>query len=249
MAKPYGAFRNPTLFEQPGAILVVSGDRTTYPEFAANVATLQTTPGSRLYWQRAGGGALAEARNVLVQQALESGAAWCWFIDDDHVFPSGVLGPLLQHNRDVVVPLVMTRKPPIRPVMWQQFPVASSATDEELMQLWRWHREPPAMKEGQRGLIEIGHGGTGGMLIAARVFRALSQPWFEWRRFDGQTCGEDTWFCLKARRAGFRIWCDLDTPIGHLTTCAVWPDMTGGVGSACVGHRLVIDGNPQQIEQ
>jgi len=34
---------------------------------------------------------------------------------------------------------------------------------------------------------------------------------------------EDVEFCLRVRRAGFRIAVDLDTPVGHVTPMAVWP--------------------------
>jgi hypothetical protein len=220
--------RRPML-SKAGTILVVSGDRTVYPDFAATLTTVQTPAGSGLLWQKAGGGALATARNDLAVQALEAGAAWVWFIDDDHVFKPDIVGRLLRHDRDIVVPFVMTRRPPFRPVMWPMFEVGAAASDDDLMQAWRdVGNDPPKIPDGG-GLVEIGHGGTGGMLISARVLRALPQPWFEWRQFNGQSCGEDTWFCLKARRAGFRIWCDLDTPMGHLTTAAVWPEIRDGV--------------------
>jgi hypothetical protein len=69
----------------------------------------------------------------------------------------------------------------------------------------------------------MGSAGTGGMLIAAHVLRALPDPWFEFEKFGDAKGGEDAWFTLCAKRAGFRVWCDLDTHIGHLTTAALWP--------------------------
>jgi hypothetical protein len=63
------------LVNRPGVIAVVSGDRTTYPQFAGNVATLATTRGSSLLWQLAGGGGVAQARNILVERALKGR---CW---------------------------------------------------------------------------------------------------------------------------------------------------------------------------
>ena len=57
--------------QRPGAICVVSGDRTTYPQFTACVATLVPTQGTKLIWQTAGGGALAVVRNSVVKGALD----------------------------------------------------------------------------------------------------------------------------------------------------------------------------------
>jgi hypothetical protein len=222
---PFKTFKNRQLVDQPGAILVVSGDRTTYPDFAHNVATVKSPPGTRLLWEQAGGGDLADARNRLVKKALDGGAEWVWCIDDDHVFTAEVLLRLLRHNQDVVVPLVSQRHYPHGLVMWENFPIPAGATDAELLALAYGDTRRLNPMGRRRGLVEIGHGGTGGMLIAARVLRALPPRWFQWQTWDGGSGGEDTWFCLTARRAGFRIWCDLETPIGHLTTAAVWPDV------------------------
>lgn len=79
------------LLDRPGAVAVVSGDRTTFPQFAHNVATLRTTRGTQLLWQIAGGGGVARARNILGEQALEADAGWVWFIDHDHVFSPDIL--------------------------------------------------------------------------------------------------------------------------------------------------------------
>ena len=75
----------------------------------------------------------------------------------------------------------------------------------------------------QHGLIEIGMGATACMLISVEVLAAMPRPWFEAGRLGQDTYGEDTWFCAKARRLGFQMFCDLDVSIGHLVTTAVWP--------------------------
>ena len=53
----------------------------------------------------------------------------------------------------------------------------------------------------------------------------MPDPWFEFgKRADSDYPAEDVWFSAnKARRLGFRMYCDLDASIGHLNTCAVWP--------------------------
>ena len=57
-------------------------------------------------------------------------------------------------------------------------------------------------------------------MISSEVLRAMPAPWFEWGRFRAASAGEDTWFCLKARRLGFRVELDPQTSMGHLNTCA-----------------------------
>jgi hypothetical protein len=228
------------LLERPGVIGVVSGDRTTYPQFAADVATVQSTPGSRLIWRVASGGALAAARNEICNLALDHDAGWVWFIDDDHVFEPTILRSLLHADRDVCVPLVMTRLPPHAILAWSADPpVPPTATDAELKQLGL---SVPSLAHGfppnTCGPIEIGMGATCGMLFSREVLNALPSPWFEWGRFEQDTSGMDTWFCLKARRAGFKVFCDPTTQMGHLTPCAVWPVYDPAYGAVSGAYRL-----------
>jgi GT2 family glycosyltransferase len=211
------------LIDRPGVIAVCSGDRTTYPQFSADVATLQSPRGSLLHWRISGGGDLARARNDHVEKALEYDAGWIWFIDDDHVFATDILLRLLRHDKDLCVPAVMTRKEPHRWIACAPFPVKSDASDAELAALTNVSVPYPQLRPHQQGLVEIGLGGTGGVLISRELLDAMPAPWFEWGRFGADGAGEDTWFFLKARRLGYRIWCDLSAELGHLTTAVVWP--------------------------
>jgi hypothetical protein len=55
--------------------------------------------------------------------------------------------------------------------------------------------------------------GFGIVLIEARVFEAMEKPWFlvEWIDTDGGGfCGEDTYFCERAKGAGFTPMVDHD---------------------------------------
>lgn len=210
------------LIYRPGVIAVVSSDRVTYQMFSASLMFVAAPAGTHNLWFTAGGGGVAVARNWLVRQALDLEAGWVWFIDDDHTFASTTLERLLRHDVDIVVPTVTSRLPPFQWIAWQTTPLGSSATDEDLVDVCRT-AATPQLAPGQRGLIELGMAGTGGMLISAEVLQGMQDPLFEFGRLGADSAGEDTFFCLKARRAGYRIWCDLDTPMGHLTTAALWP--------------------------
>ena len=215
------------LLQRPGAICVVSGDRTAYPQFTACVATLVPTEETKLIWETASGGALAVVRNNVIQAALDffnGRPGWTLLVDDDHVFKNDMLLRLLRHDKDLMMPTVMMRKPPHRLVGFPLFDVPRDATDDELVDLARGDDEPLVIAAGQRGLLEIGSGGTGCLVVSTEVYEAMGEPWFEFGRFGPEQGGEDTWFFLKARRLGFSLYMDLDTPIGHLTTANVWPE-------------------------
>jgi hypothetical protein len=215
------------LLQRPGAICVVSGDRTTYPQFTACVATLVPTEETKLIWETAGGGALAVVRNGVVQAALDyfnGRPGWTLLVDDDHVFKNDMLLRLLRHDKDLMMPTVMMRKPPHLLVGFPPFDVPPDATDDDLVDLARGDVEPLVLEPGQHGVVEIGSGGTGCLVVSTEVYEAMGAPWFEFGRFGSEGGGEDTWFFLKARRLGFTAYMDLDTPIGHLTTANVWPE-------------------------
>ena len=227
------------LIEQPVLIAVVSGDRTTYPHIGACLANVVMAgglaDGTRIGWNPGGGGALAHNRSQLAEQAILGDFGSVWFIDDDNAFTFDTLTRLLRHNVDVVVPVVLKRMPPHTPTMWAPWPIAPTATDADLVTGFTssFRRDAPTFPpRGARGLVEIGHGSTGGMLIATRVLRALDAPHFQFGKINTATAGEDSWLCLRARRAGFRLWCDLDTPMGHATSTVVWPklDAEGAIG-------------------
>jgi len=64
-------------------------------------------------------------------------------------------------------------------------------------------------------------------LIRSEVFRVISDEptWFEHGRVKDTdwNASEDIIFCEKAHAAGFDVWLDLGTPMGHMAPSAVWP--------------------------
>jgi hypothetical protein len=235
------------LLNRPGAVCVVSSDRSSvYPQFAAAVANLQTPPGSTMLWQLAGGSGLALARNAIVQQAVAMGAGWTWLIDDDHPFAPDILTRLLKHEKDLVAPLVLKRRPPHEAVARQLYPVSAGATDAELVAQFRAHRDDPPIRP-KGGLIEIGHTGTGGLLVSSEVLARMPRPWFSWDLMS-EGAGEDTLFCLRARAAGFQIFCDVDTPMGHWAPCAIWPNLDTATGTITPSFHFDGAASPADVD-
>jgi hypothetical protein len=67
-------------------------------------------------------------------------------------------------------------------------------------------------------LFECRAVGTGIMLIKTSIFLKIPRPWFKMRTArTGMTLeGEDWYFCKKARKAGFSVWCDPTLECGHI---------------------------------
>jgi hypothetical protein len=190
----------PAMQNTGGTIGVLSGARTVLPDFARALTISAKPDDTRLIWTESSdivGNCNTFCRNFR--------GGWLWIMGDDHVFDPDLLPRLLERNVDVVVPLCLKRTPPYDPVVYGgqnekgEFYVADLP---------------------DHGMTEVYAAGSAGMLIRRHVIEAIADPWFE---TGGGGMNEDLTFCAKVRDAGFRIWCDTDCLIGHITKHTVWP--------------------------
>lgn len=65
-------------------------------------------------------------------------------------------------------------------------------------------------------LFEIGASGAAFLGISKRILNDLSEPFNQIDDEHGKKHGEDISFCLRARRAGYKIHCDPLLRIGHI---------------------------------
>lgn len=169
--------------------------------------TLKRDPALDMAILMAGSSILPESRNTLVTAALASEADYLLLMDADHVFPPDSLLRLLGHRCPVVGANYARRAQPTGPTARRSDGSGRSIpiyTTEE------------AAQSGE--LEEVDQIGMGLCLINASVFRAIGEPWFDFVREGRQLIGEDTYFCQKARAAGFPIVVDhaLSWKVGHV---------------------------------
>jgi len=186
-----------------GCVAVVCADTARYSMFASALARLRKPVGTEVHFVT--GSDREIGRNQLVTVMLKSGHDWLLFLDDDQIFGEDLLERLLAHNEDIVGALYMRRDAPFSPIAYEQ-----ELKDGRLMPL-NLNEHPSG------GLVKVVAVGTGGMLIKRRVFETLPQPWFK-----RELRSEDVVFCLDVAEL-FNVYVDLDTPMGHMTTTAVWP--------------------------
>jgi len=191
-----------------GTIGITANENGRYTVFTASLAGLARPEGVALRWGM-GSDTIAN-RNEIVRAALEG--EWLWFMDDDHAFAPDILLRLLAHEREdaVIVPLCLKRQQPF-------IPCAFSARGGDDLYPIDLARLPSG------GLVPVYAAGTAGMLIPCGLLEEIPEPWFE-----HDPIGEDVLFCEKVRETGAQILCDLETPLGHLTTAAVWPSFADG---------------------
>ena len=150
-----------------------------------------TKSGSILHWNR----------EHIVKQAIEAKCTHVLFIDSDMYFEADAAERLLKRNKDIVGVQYNLRKLPLTSTV--------KIIDENGKEL---------MKEYRNGLVKVAAVATGFMLIKTSVFEKLSEPWFFWESNDkGEVVtGEDSWFCRKARQAGYDIWLDSKIVMKHI---------------------------------
>ena len=148
---------------------------------------------------RGGGTLIHDLRAELTQDALDSGADWIFFLDDDMRFPADALECLLRHRRDIVGCNYVTRSIPPRPT-------AKRASEDGM----HWYDVPT--RPFSAGLEEVDGLGFGCILINARVFKETPKPWFSmpYAPHLGNHVGEDVYFCTVAGNAGFTTNLDHD---------------------------------------
>ena len=145
------------------------------------------------------------AREEAAKLAVDHHMDYLFMIDDDMECPEDLFEKLYRWNVDIVAPLAFTRNFPHKPVIY--------ATMEGWDELRRtpYFRNHFVMKYPKDQLVECDAVGFGAVLIKVDVLRHMEKPVFM------STCGtgEDVFFCLKARRQGFRVFMDTSTKLGH----------------------------------
>lgn len=150
-----------------------------------------TKEGAILHWNR----------EHIALKSIELGSTHLLFIDSDMSFPADAAERLLARDKDIIGVQYNLRK----------FPKTST------VKIWDENRKE-LMEDQGNGLIKVAAVGTGFLLIKTSVFEKLDHPWFFWEsNADGTVkTGEDSWFCQKARKAGYDIWCDTTVAIKHI---------------------------------
>ncbi len=135
------------------------------------------------------------AREEAVKAFLQGEYDSLLFVDSDMVVPPDLLTRLIDANRDIVSALAFRRTPGYEPCIFKKCTTRDA----------KFYLDYP------KGLIEIEGVGMACTLIKRRVFEAVPEPWF----FPHKILGEDLSFCIRARKAGFKIFCDTELICGH----------------------------------
>jgi hypothetical protein len=166
-----------------------------------------TKPRYEFVWLSVGEIFIPYAREMMADKALQFNCDYLFMVDDDMMAPPDLFYRLVKHDVDIVAPLAFTRNPPHRAVMFSVIEGYDELTHRP------YYRTEPVWNYPREKLVECDAVGFGAVLIKTDVLKKMSKSYF----MSTVASGEDVNFCVKARKAGFRVFMDTATKLGHLS--------------------------------
>lgn len=123
-----------------------------------------------------------------------------FWLDDDHIFNADMLCYLARHDKDVVSAVYYGRVGRHLPVVYVKDTTADKYKHFPIVEL-------------PETLCEVDAIGFGACLMRRDVLDRMPEPWFT---FAPGGVGEDVYFCVHAKQAGIKIWCDGSYTVGHI---------------------------------
>lgn len=172
------------------------------------------------------------SRSTLVRLALSKGATHLLWLDTDMTFPKDALLRLMGHNADIVGVNYSKRRQPLEPTAIKRL----DADKQIVSRLY---------SAGCTGTEEVDAIGFGCVLVRAEVFEKVPPPGFRtiYSEKHAAWIGEDTYFCEKARKAGFKVLVDhdLSNKVGHVGSFEYTNEHAEVVRIAEQESRLITD--------
>lgn len=145
-----------------------------------------------------------DARNQIANHAIVNGFDYLLFIDSDMVFPADGLKKLMAHDKDIVGGLYFGRRGKHEPIAYKEVTPRG------------WFDNPSCTPIDKfQGLQEVQGMGLGFCLIKVDALKKIVKRYksiFE----PIKGLGEDLAFEYKARKCGYKIYCDTYMDIYHV---------------------------------
>ena len=168
------------------------------PETFKAIYDLEVPDGYTTEFQFFYGYQIDQIRNLIAHWACHYD--YLFSVDSDISFEPDTLKKLINHDQDIVSGLYIQRKP-----------------GQHILEIYQQGRNVPYESIKDQGLVEIDGCGFGCVLIKGDVFRKMTYPHFVYKSAidHKDTVSEDTYFCLKAKSLGFKVWADTSILCNH----------------------------------
>lgn len=180
-------------------LIAVPTNKYIEPETMKAIYDLEIPPGYTTDFQFFYGYQVDQIRNLIAEWAQRYD--YLFAVDSDITFKPDTLKRLLAHEKAIVSGLYIQRKP-----------------GQHILELYKNGKNIPYNDIKGLGLIEVDSCGFGCVLIQSNVFKDMGYPQFVYRSAidHSNTVSEDTYFCLKARGIGYKVFADTNILCEHI---------------------------------
>lgn len=166
------------------------------------------------------GSLIYESRDKLAKQAISLGADYVLWFDSDMLIPADTMQKMVKHmqdGKDFVTGLYFRRRSPYTPVIFSKLDIDGNGCT------WDNYNEYP-----KDSVFEVEGCGFGCVMIKTEVLIDVASK--EGKIFEPVNgMGEDLAFCHRARKNGYKIYCDSSIKLGHCGQVMVTEDMYDAV--------------------
>lgn len=180
--------------------------------FVRSLLTLEPA-GQEICYEISSGSLIYNSRNNLLETAKNEKVDRILWLDSDMTFSPDLLQRLsddIDQGCDIVSGLYFGRRPPSNPIIFKDCELVQICDNQMLPLATRYLDYP------KDALFEVAAFGFGCVLMkteaAAKVVGEYGiMPFMPMGGF-----GEDLSFCMRARKAGIKLWCDSRIICGHI---------------------------------
>lgn len=181
-------------------LIAIPTARYIEAETFKSIYDLEIPEGYKTDFQYFYGYRVDQVRNLICDWVVRD-YDYLFAIDHDITFPTDTLIKMLNHNVDLVSGVYRQRLEP------------------QMIEIYDLNQY--RMTIGQiygKSIVQIGGCGFGCVLVRKEVLSSIGYPQFEYYPAldHNNTISEDTDFCRKAMKQGFKLWCDPSILCGHI---------------------------------
>lgn len=187
-------------------------------DFCRSCVGLQLS--GEVQWTFSQGSLVYDGRNLLAETAIRDGFDRVLWLDSDMVFDAYLFRRLSEHldlGREMITGLYVSRKAPIRPVIYKS--IRRDPAENGFTPVAETFRDYP-----RDDLFRIAGCGFGAVMMTTELLRAVRDR-FGLPFTPTPGFGEDLSFCMRVEELGREMWCDSSIKLGHAGSAVFTEEM------------------------
>lgn len=180
-------------------LIAVPTNKYIEPDTFKSIYDLKIPAGYTTTFQFFYGYQIDQIRNLIAHWATKFD--YLFSVDSDIVLPRNTLDKLISHDKDIVTGIYIQRK-----------------VNQHILELYKNGRNIKYDEIKGLDLVEVDSCGFGCILIKSKVIEDIKYPQFVYKSAidHKDTISEDTFFCIRARELGYKVYADPSIQCNHI---------------------------------